>query len=52
MSHLATPAPIDVSRNRANELIGWLREYAADRINSKLIDERQLHPAIHHSGLR
>lgn len=32
------------SRERADELIGWLREYAGDRINSRLIDERRCIP--------
>src|SRR5262249_19563116 len=33
-----------VSRRRADDLIGWLREYAADRINSRLMDERRCIP--------
>src|SRR5262249_49663532 len=40
----APPAPADVSRTRAGELIDWLRRYAADRINSRLIDERRCVP--------
>jgi alkylation response protein AidB-like acyl-CoA dehydrogenase len=40
----ATPAPADVSRTRAGELIDWLRRYAAERINSRLIDERRCVP--------
>src|SRR5829696_2571087 len=32
------------SRERADELIGWLRSYASDRINSRLIDERRCIP--------
>ena len=38
---LATP---DVSRSRADALIGWLRSYAADRINSLLMDQRRSIP--------
>ena len=34
----------EVSRTRADELIGWLRGYAADRINSRLMDERRCIP--------
>lgn len=32
------------SRKRADEIIGWLRSYANDRINSQLIDERRCIP--------
>jgi acyl-CoA synthetase (AMP-forming)/AMP-acid ligase II/alkylation response protein AidB-like acyl-CoA dehydrogenase len=32
------------SRWRADQLIGWLREYAETRINSRLIDERRCIP--------
>src|SRR5215210_754282 len=32
------------SRDRADELIRWLRGYASDRINSRLIDERRCIP--------
>ncbi len=38
------PAAVDTSRARADELIGWLRGYAADRINSRLMDERRCIP--------
>jgi hypothetical protein len=38
------PALADVSRRRADDLIGWLRGYAADRINSRLMDERRCIP--------
>ena len=44
MTHLAMPASAEVSQRRADELIGWLRGYAADRINSRLIDERRCIP--------
>jgi hypothetical protein len=37
-------AGADGSRNRADEVIGWLRSYASDRINSRLIDERRCIP--------
>ncbi len=30
-----------LSRNRANEIINWLRNYAGERINSQLMDERR-----------
>ena len=39
-----SPAAAETSRRRADELIGWLRGYAADRINSRLIDERRCIP--------
>ena len=32
------------SKKRADDLIGWLREYATTRINSRLIDERRTVP--------
>jgi acyl-CoA synthetase (AMP-forming)/AMP-acid ligase II len=32
------------SKKRADEVIGWLRTYARDRINSQLIDERRCIP--------
>ncbi len=32
------------SRARADELIGWLRRYASERINSRVIDERRCIP--------
>ncbi len=38
------PADEKVSRQRANDLIAWLREYGALRINSRLIDERRCIP--------
>ena len=34
----------EASRSRADEVISWLREYAAARINSNLIDERRCIP--------
>ncbi|MEH2324910.1 MAG: acyl-CoA dehydrogenase family protein [Nostoc sp.] len=34
----------DISRDRANSIIEWLRNYATDRINSRLIDERRCIP--------
>jgi acyl-CoA synthetase (AMP-forming)/AMP-acid ligase II/alkylation response protein AidB-like acyl-CoA dehydrogenase len=37
-------AAAEVSRRRGDDLIGWLREYAADRINSRLMDERRCIP--------
>jgi len=33
-----------ISKQRTNDLIGWLRSYASDRINSRLIDERRCIP--------
>ena len=30
------------TNDRAGELIGWLRDYADDRVNSRLMDERRL----------
>jgi alkylation response protein AidB-like acyl-CoA dehydrogenase len=44
MDGIATLAPTDLSRRRALGLIGWLREYASNRINSRLIDERRCIP--------
>ena len=38
------PSAAELSRCRADRLIGWLREYASDRINSRLIDERRSIP--------
>jgi acyl-CoA synthetase (AMP-forming)/AMP-acid ligase II/alkylation response protein AidB-like acyl-CoA dehydrogenase len=38
------PADAAVSRERANDLIGWLRTYSAGRINSRLMDERRCIP--------
>jgi len=34
----------DKSRERASDLINWLRSYATDRINSQLIDQRRCIP--------
>ena len=34
----------DISRDRANSIIEWLRNYANTRINSRLIDERRCIP--------
>jgi acyl-CoA synthetase (AMP-forming)/AMP-acid ligase II/alkylation response protein AidB-like acyl-CoA dehydrogenase/acyl carrier protein len=47
--HSQPPASIndftsDASRQRADELITWLRGYADERINSRLIDERRSIP--------
>jgi acyl-CoA synthetase (AMP-forming)/AMP-acid ligase II/alkylation response protein AidB-like acyl-CoA dehydrogenase/acyl carrier protein len=36
--------PIHQSKQRADEVISWLRTYARDRINSQLIDERRCIP--------
>jgi acyl-CoA synthetase (AMP-forming)/AMP-acid ligase II/alkylation response protein AidB-like acyl-CoA dehydrogenase len=44
MRALDTPAEKEVSRQRADGLISWLREYSTDRINSRLIDERRCIP--------
>jgi acyl-CoA synthetase (AMP-forming)/AMP-acid ligase II/alkylation response protein AidB-like acyl-CoA dehydrogenase len=38
------PADEHASRQRANDLIAWLREYGAKRINSRLMDERRSIP--------
>lgn len=46
-SHVQIPAPqtsAEISRSRADELIGWLRSYSSERINSRLIDERRCIP--------
>jgi alkylation response protein AidB-like acyl-CoA dehydrogenase len=40
---LAMAAP-DVSRGRADDVIGWLRRYAEERIDSRLQDERRCVP--------
>jgi alkylation response protein AidB-like acyl-CoA dehydrogenase len=37
-------AAADVSRRRADEIIGWLRGYAEERIDSRLFDERRCVP--------
>jgi alkylation response protein AidB-like acyl-CoA dehydrogenase len=42
--HDFAPAPADVSRARADELIAWLREYSESRIDSRLWDERRSIP--------
>ncbi len=42
--HDAVMAEPDVSRRRADELIGWLRQYAEQRIDSRLFDERRCVP--------
>jgi acyl-CoA synthetase (AMP-forming)/AMP-acid ligase II/alkylation response protein AidB-like acyl-CoA dehydrogenase len=41
---IASMVSAEVSRSRANDLIGWLRRYASDRINSRLMDERRCIP--------
>jgi acyl-CoA synthetase (AMP-forming)/AMP-acid ligase II/alkylation response protein AidB-like acyl-CoA dehydrogenase len=38
------PLAAEASRRRADDLIAWLRSYAAERINSRLIDERRCIP--------
>ena len=42
--HSSVMAAPDVSRRRADELIGWLRQYAEERIDSRLFDERRCVP--------
>jgi alkylation response protein AidB-like acyl-CoA dehydrogenase len=42
--HDPVMAAPDVSRKRADELIGWLRQYAEERIDSRLFDERRCVP--------
>jgi alkylation response protein AidB-like acyl-CoA dehydrogenase len=44
MNGITTFDEAHVSRRRAEELVGWLREYASNRINSRLIDERRCIP--------
>ncbi len=44
MNGIATFDAAEVSRRRADGLVGWLREYASNRINSQLIDERRCIP--------
>lgn len=39
-----TTSGSNISQERANQLIDWLRSYAGDRINSRLIDERRCIP--------
>src|SRR5262245_37335486 len=43
-THEARMAAPDLSRKRADELIGWLRQYAEERIDSRLFDERRCVP--------
>ena len=40
----AVMAEPDVSRKRADELVAWLRQYAEERIDSRLFDERRCVP--------
>src|SRR5206468_3748747 len=40
----SAPSSNDRSRQSAEELVRWLREYAGSRINSRLIDERRSIP--------
>jgi alkylation response protein AidB-like acyl-CoA dehydrogenase len=42
--HESPMTAADVSRKRADELIGWLRHYAEERIDSRLQDERRCVP--------
>lgn len=42
--HPFVPADPDASRNRADAVIAWLRDYAETRINSLLWDERRCVP--------
>src|SRR6516165_2568413 len=42
--HNAVMAETDVSRKRADEVISWLRQYAEERIDSRLFDERRCVP--------
>ena len=44
MNGITTCDEADVSRRKAEGLVGWLREYASNRINSLLIDERRCIP--------
>jgi alkylation response protein AidB-like acyl-CoA dehydrogenase len=44
MKQGTTFATVEVSRRRADDLIAWLRGYAKERINSRLIDERRSVP--------
>ena len=44
MSLLAETAAAEASRARADELVAWLRHYAAERLNSRLNDERRCLP--------
>lgn len=43
-SSLRTAPSSDISRERADAIINWLRTYASSRINSQLIDERRCIP--------
>jgi acyl-CoA synthetase (AMP-forming)/AMP-acid ligase II/alkylation response protein AidB-like acyl-CoA dehydrogenase len=38
------PVTPDISRQRADDLVMWLRGYATERINSRLMDERRCIP--------
>lgn len=42
--HQFIGAPADVSRQRADGLIAWLRDYSETRIDSRLFDERRCVP--------
>ena len=42
--HQFVAAPPEVSRQRADKLIAWLREYSQARIDSRLFDERRCVP--------
>lgn len=42
--HPFVPAPPEVSRRRADDVIAWLRDYAETRIDSRLYDERRCVP--------
>jgi alkylation response protein AidB-like acyl-CoA dehydrogenase len=42
--HEPAMASADVSRSRADDIIGWLRRYAEERIDSRLFDERRCVP--------
>ncbi len=37
-------AALDISRERADAIVEWLRTYASERLNSRLIDERRCLP--------
>jgi acyl-CoA synthetase (AMP-forming)/AMP-acid ligase II/alkylation response protein AidB-like acyl-CoA dehydrogenase/acyl carrier protein len=41
---IARSIPTSISQNRTNDLIQWLRTYANEQINSRLIDERRCIP--------
>lgn len=44
LNFIAHSRPTSISQNRTNDLIQWLRTYANDQINSRLIDERRCIP--------